>query len=153
MMLPAFQPEEVAGLAVYPEPPELVNRNNRGDALARRSLTISYVVEAEGEYRLPGEDFMWWDTENERAQVLSLEAVSFTVGQALAAGESTPAGLATLGRQQWLAIGTSLAGLLGVIYLRHRRLPGLIVLKARWQTCLARLKRLRQPALPERLNP
>jgi len=153
MMLPEFQPQDVPGLAVYPEPPELINRSNRGQSQAARSLKISYVVETEGQYLLPGEDFIWWDTKSARAQVLSLPPVSFTVGMPLAASEEASLDKTVRDHRPWQFIGLALAGLAVLVWLLRRLYPRWIVVRNLWQHALARLRSLRQPALPERLNP
>lgn len=61
MMLPALQFLSPEGLAVYPEPPKIIDKVNRGDYLATRVETVTYVVEKAGSYRLPPLNFYWWN--------------------------------------------------------------------------------------------
>jgi hypothetical protein len=84
MMLPAFTPEKLPGLAAYPSPPVLDNSSNRGQARASRTQRISYVVEAQGQYLLPARDYFWWDTGSKQLQLLSLPATEITVGTGIA---------------------------------------------------------------------
>lgn len=152
MMLPELTLTDIPGLAAYPAPPELVNRSNRGETIAQRKLTISYVVEAEGEYLLPEKDFLWWDTQSADLQVLSLAPVAFTVGQPVAVSESNIA-RTRLDRDQWLVITAAALGLLGLLWLLYKLYPRLLLLGKIWQQLAARWRILRQPALPDRLNP
>lgn len=82
MMLPAPQFLPVDGLAVYRDPPQVKDRVNRGDYLATRVETITYMVEKEGTYELPPLEFHWWDLNTQSLQrellpgrVISTEAI------------------------------------------------------------------------------
>jgi hypothetical protein len=152
MMLPEFKLRDIPGLAVYPAPPDLVNRSNRGETVATRSLKISYVVESEGEYLLPGEDFMWWDTETTSLQVLSLPPVSFTVGPP-GSGNEVDGLVSTVDRAQWLMLAAGLSGLLVLAGVLYRLYPHLLKIGSIWIWIASQWKVLRQPALPDRLNP
>lgn len=152
MMLPEFKLRDIPGLAVYPAPPDLVNRSNRGETVATRSLKISYVVESEGEYLLPGEDFMWWDTETTRLQVLSLPPVAFTVGPP-GSGNKVEGLVSTVDRAQWLMLAAGLSGLLVLAGVLYRLYPHLLKVGSIWIWIASQWKALRQPALPDRLNP
>ena len=153
MMLPAFEVEALPGLASYPAPPVLDNYNNRGEVRARRSQAISYVVEAPGNYLLPGKDFFWWDTERGELQLLSLPATEIHIEGEAAAGAET--GQRRL--QPWaLALGTGgaiLVGLVAWLLLRYRPWRQLAILAEPAGRLWALLQSLRRPALPERLNP
>ena len=153
MMLPAFEAGEIPGLAGYPAPPVLDNYNNRGEVRARRVQSISYVVEAAGEYLLPGQDFFWWDTSSGELRLVSLPANKIHIAGSTAAG-------AHYGRQRLetrtLAIAAGSLALLGLVawLLLHYR-------PWRWLEALAKpagrfwalVKSLGRPVLPERLNP
>ena len=62
MMLPEvrFSPVE-DGLAIYPAPPVLDDKVNRGDYLAQRTEMITYVVEKPGRFTLPAQSYYWFD--------------------------------------------------------------------------------------------
>lgn len=152
MMLPAFTADEFPGLAAYPSPPVLENNSNRGQTSARRIQRISYVVEAQGEYLMPAREFFWWDTQNASLQLLSLPAVTLTVGR----GSSAPlqAGREFKARSLLLpALG--LLALAALAWLASKWLPLLplgrvaAIFSRLWQ----QLGELRKPALPSRLNP
>lgn len=152
MMLPTFSPQKLPGLAAYPSPPVLENSSNRGKSGAIRTQRISYVVEAEGEYLLPGQDYFWWDTRRAELKLLSLPATTITVGTGISAAGETSAGLEP---RQILAVLIGLILLSGIAWLLKKWLPRLPLaqftstLSLLWQ----QLKALRKPALPERLNP
>jgi hypothetical protein len=154
MMLPALTPRDIPGLAAYPAPPVLDNSNNRGQTRASRRQRISYVVEAEGNYRLPAADFFWWDTGRGELQVLSLPATDITVGSGVGAATTATGSRAVTPRQMLLA--TAGLVLLAILFRLARRLLPEVPL-ARWASALAwpwrKIQQLRRPALPERLNP
>ena len=152
MMLPEFEPQKVSGLAVYPSPPTLENNSNRGASSATRSQQISYVVEAQGHYQLPAQEYFWWETRSAKLQLLSLPAITFTVGDGVSVntGEKPvidghillriTAGLLLLATGGWLLHSYLSRG-------RGKRI-------AQWFTrTRTRLRQLRQPALPQQLNP
>jgi hypothetical protein len=152
MMLPTFNAEVLPGLTAYPAPPVLHNNNNRGQVVARRTQRISYMIEAQGQYLLPATDFYWWDTSRGELQLLSLPATEFTVGSGVAA--SSKASLKINSRQLLRALPW-LVGLLLAVWISWKWLPRLPLRRAcdlvarYWH----RLRALREPALPRRLNP
>ncbi len=154
MMLPTFAAERLPGLAAYPAPPELDTSNNRGQSRARRTQTISYVAEAPGTYLLPATDFFWWNTGSETLEVVSLQAMTIGVqGTQMPDHEKTAAPIS----RERLITGT-VAALFTVlaVWLLLRYRPWRAVYR-KLETPVDGLRRglrtLRQPALPERLNP
>ena len=79
MMLPEVDIASVAGIAVYPKPPQLQDKVNRGTYLAERSQTITYVVERAGLYLLPRKTFYWWNLGSQSFESIELEARAFEV--------------------------------------------------------------------------
>ncbi len=156
MMLPDFSAQGFAGLAAYPSPPRLTNSNNRGTARASRRQRISYVAQADGSYQLPAEDYFWWDTARGQLEVVSLEPVLVTVGSGLA--QPSQGGWLDTARvtpQRVLLALAAPALLAALLWLARRyfdRAP-LAPVVARVKALRHRLRELRKPALPERLNP
>ncbi|MEH6635900.1 MAG: BatD family protein [Halioglobus sp.] len=152
MMLPHFTASKLPGLAAYPAPPVLANSSNRGQTQASRTQRIGFVVEAQGHYALPAQDYFWWDTTNAQLKLLSLPATEFTVGAGTAAANKRTVDISP--RQlSILAIGfVLLAGLLLLVWKWRLRLP-----MGRAQTALSnlwqQLQQLRKSGLPRRLNP
>lgn len=157
MMLPVFTAETLAGLAVYPSPPELQDRSNRGELLARRSQSFGYVVESEGLYLLPAHDFLWWNTQTGSLQALSLPATEILVGSGAVSetGTGTGLGFAQLTGRQRLLLLAGLGALALALWLAYILLPRLPLEHARSWLRAARqvIDELRQPALPDELNP
>jgi hypothetical protein len=154
MMLPAFAEEGIEGLTAYPEPPVLNNNSNRGTVTASRTERIVYIAEEPGEYRLPAQDFYWWDTTTAQVQMLTLASVDVLVGASgTSTQESKPSptpgfrflapwlmGLLALGVLIWLVGKIPFAA----ITQRCRKTINLVLQK--W-------RKFRQPALPAKLNP
>ena len=80
MMLPAVKLDDIQGIAVYAKPLQLTDKINRGDYLAERQQTITYVFEKAGEYLLPKQLFYWWNLEAETYEVIELEEHELTIG-------------------------------------------------------------------------
>ena len=152
MMLPTFSAQAPDGLAVYPSPPTLQNNNNRGVSRATRSQRISYVIEQEGQYRLPSQDFFWWNTATAELQLLSLPETEFSVG---AAAAGSAASKAKLDPRKLLSVAGALLFLGAMLWLGWRylsTLPGAKV--ASWLAARRQqLRRMREPALAQTLNP
>lgn len=75
MMLPPLAPIQVEGLGVYPELPQLVDRSNRGQAIAERIEETTFVIEQRGRYVLPEQSFYWWNTSTRELSLVSVPAV------------------------------------------------------------------------------
>lgn len=150
MMLPTVVAREIDGLAVYPAPPELDDSNNRGQTRASRSRSISYVMQAPGEYELPALRFAWWDTREATLREVELPATQFTVG-GVAVRHAQSSGQRFEGRTALWALG-ALVLLVLVLRLAVRYLP-LARLAAAARAATQWLAALRRPALPRQLNP
>jgi hypothetical protein len=84
MMLPALEAQTVEGIAVYPEPPELKDRSNRGEATAERIERVTYIIEKAGQYVLPEQVFYWWNSSEQQVETAVLEAITLDAGTAAA---------------------------------------------------------------------
>jgi hypothetical protein len=155
MMLPEVELEKSPGLALYPSPPRLDNSSNRGETRARRSRRISYVIEAQGQYLIPGADFAWWDTSTRQLRMLSLPATEILVGTGGKADSEEGTATPRLTSAQRIQVLGGLSVLLILFWLSRVLLPRLPLDRARaalhsaWRT----LCELRKPALPAELNP
>jgi hypothetical protein len=154
MMLPAFKEEKIPGLTAYPEPPVLNNSSNRGATVASRRARITYIVEAQGKYQLPAQDYFWWDTRTGELQLLSLPTINILVGTGEAANNTKESPVA-LRLKPLMAVVTGIILLAALIWL-GMKLP----IRALWQRFNANYRRLmqlvrhvRKPVLPARLNP
>ncbi len=153
MMLPTIDAEQLPGLASYPAPAQMSNSNNRGVTNASRTETISYIAEAPGDYLLPARDFFWWNTQTGELEILSLPAITVQVAGEMEVG-ATAADRSALIRNVVIAAAAVLLALLLYRLLNRwqpwSRMPALFAaLDGLRQT----LRRLRQPALAQKLNP
>ena len=85
MMLPSVFSAPQAGLATYQNPARLEDRVNRGRYQAMRFESISYVVEAEGNYTLPELVFSWWNTDSNELQYVRLPSHQLSASASAAA--------------------------------------------------------------------
>lgn len=82
MMLPEPAFTTPAGLAAYPDLPELSDRSNRGEATAIRRQSITYVVVEPGQYQLPGVELPWWNTATGQRETAVLPTLAIDAGEA-----------------------------------------------------------------------
>ena len=61
MLLPPLPVFRNAGLAAYPQAPEINDKTNRGDLTGERIDKIIWVAEKPGQFDIPGIRFQWWD--------------------------------------------------------------------------------------------
>lgn len=154
MMLPTFTEEGIAGLTAYADPPVLNNNSNRGTVTASRTERIVYIAEEPGEYRLPAQDFYWWDTRTAQVQMLTLPSVDIAVGASgVSKQESTPSKSPDFRfLMPWLMGLLVLSMLIWLI----RKIPFTAITQRARKTVnlvLQKLRKFRQPALPAKLNP
>tara|TARA_R110002110_G_scaffold205066_7_gene417259 strand:- start:414210 stop:415319 length:1110 start_codon:yes stop_codon:yes gene_type:complete len=156
MMLPSFNAEQLSGLAAYPEPPKLENNSNRGEVVARKRVSISYVVESEGSFELPEQEYLWWDTQQQQLQLLTLPATNIVVGSGVNPAQVPQvAKLPQAANARWGVIAGALLLLVFSVWaVRSQRYKGRVEvvvswLAQQWQRC----KALKEPALPQQLNP
>jgi len=150
MMLPAFAPEELPGLAAYAEPVQLDNHINRGEYRASRRMTISYVAQAPGDYILPAVEYFWWDTGSEELQLISLPETSVTV-----TGTARQAQDEGLNRQTLIQAAIAVTALVVIALLgrlTYRHFPAGRLASA-YRAFAGLLRKLREPALKRHLNP
>ena len=122
MMLPHFTASQLPGLAAYPAPPVLENSSNRGQTLASRRQRIGFVVETQGHYVLPAQDYFWWDTTSAQLKLLSLPATEITVGAGTVAANSRAVDISP---RQLIMLILGLALLTGLLLLIWKWLPRL----------------------------
>ncbi len=96
MMLPKVTEDDIPGIAVYAKPPKLSDKVNRGDYIAERSQTITYVFENAGEYMLPKQTFLWWNLMSHSYESIELEEHVLTISSVTkdaGAGGQAPQGI------------------------------------------------------------
>ena len=80
MFLPPVKFEEIEGLSVYPDPPQVQDRSEGriGFQGGERVESAAYVIREEGEYVLPALEVYWWDLGAGRMRKADVEAVRFS---------------------------------------------------------------------------
>lgn len=79
MVLPAFRFDPPDGLGVYPKPPVVEDRTERGELFGRRVETVTYVCEKAGAFSLPALVWAWWDPSERQLKRVELPATTFDV--------------------------------------------------------------------------
>ncbi len=121
MMLPSMPLEELPGIAIYSQPPKLVDKVNRGDYLAERTEVHTYVIETSGDYLLPEQVYYWWNTQTKSLEKVVLPEYKLHV-------PST--GISPLAWQALLIL--TIAAILLFLLIRFNAFKKL-ALSARWQ--------------------
>ena len=94
MMLPVLKVADISGVAVYSKLPQVRDKINRGEYLARRTEQITYIFEHAGDFQLPPQVFYWWnlDTQSQELITLAPHDLSISSGNG-ASGEDDRASL------------------------------------------------------------
>ena len=82
-VLPAFDPGNNDGLAIYSQSPKIDNYFDRGRLTGTRSESVTYVVEQPGKYELPEIRIVWWNTSNQSLQTEVISSISVKVSPSL----------------------------------------------------------------------
>lgn len=87
MMLPKVAAEDIPGIAIYQKPPRVSDKVNRGDYLAERIETFTYVFEKSGEYQLPAQTYHWWNLESDSHETIEIPATMLRVSSSSAGAD------------------------------------------------------------------
>lgn len=79
IFLPDIEVPEIEGISIYREPPEVNDRNERGEATAERKDVITYVFETEGEYVISDITMRWWNNTSNKVLVNVLKGLTATI--------------------------------------------------------------------------
>ena len=90
MLLPALEHQRVEGFAVYPKPPEVRDRTERGELTGERVESVTYVCEHAGTFEIPELALRWWNPKESVWKERTFPAVAIEVAEnpALAAAAS-----------------------------------------------------------------
>lgn len=141
MGFPPLPAPEIDGLGVYPKPPAVEDRENRGEFTGRRVETTVFVCQREGRFVIPALEIPWFDTRAREVRRFTAEPVVLEVrpNPALASGpgaSSVPGSSAgTEWNPWWIGGLVAFAGALA--WLLRRFGPGAEAALERWQHRLA----------------
>jgi len=121
-LLPPLPVYRAAGLAAYPQAPDINDETNRGDLTGERIDSIIWVLEKPGSYAIPGIRFQWWDPDHRELRQQIIPGLKLDVLPS--ASSSNTANIATGpesadGKQIWLAATVLIALMLVVIWFRY----------------------------------
>jgi len=103
----------IDGLGVYPDPPEVRDRVDRGSLTGVRTDRVTVVCERPGSYVLPGLEFQWWDPQREELATRSVDPlrIEVTANAAWGAPAAAETGAGQGGATAWGAWAWLLPGL------------------------------------------
>jgi hypothetical protein len=115
MLLPPVLWGNPEGVSIYPAPPSLEDRTDRGVLRASRVERAAYVPQRSGPVELPGFSLFWLDPRNGEVQELRVEPIRFDA--------LPPTQQAARPRRPgpWIATGAAVAFLAGTAFLAWRR--------------------------------
>jgi len=138
MMLPPLTFEPIEGLSLYSDPPEVTDTGGeRGETrVGQRVESVTYVLQEEGVYELPGLELVWWNVEARRLRRAKLPGVSFSVAPNPAFVEEIPLPVEEVTEaaelpvpaetwrdtlRRWAAPGLGIVLLVAALLVRHHR--------------------------------
>lgn len=72
MLFPPFPADQIDGLGIYPNPPEVRDHSERGELTGQRRDSITYVCKRPGQYRIPAVRMTWWDLDTRQLRTIEL---------------------------------------------------------------------------------
>jgi len=102
----AFSPlpvMEIEGLGIYPDPPRIDDRVNRGDLTGSRIDRVTVVCEQPGSHVLPELVFQWWDPATETLRRAGVAAMNLEVTENMAWGSANTGEADRNGAARWLS--------------------------------------------------
>jgi hypothetical protein len=100
MLLPSLKMPAIDGLKTYLAAPQLTDSSERGDAIATRIETVTYICTSPGRSLIPAISYRWWNIDTNSWEKVVLPAVRLMVKAAGAAGNGT--GADRHAKLQWL---------------------------------------------------
>lgn len=79
MVFAPLKVPDIEGLGIYPDEPQVVDRNFRGSLTGTRRDVITFVCEKAGDYRLPGQRFSWWNPDTGELNEAVIPALAMKV--------------------------------------------------------------------------
>ena len=79
MAFPPFPAGKIDGLGVYPKPPEVLDKSDRGSVTGSRRDTIVYVCQRAGQFTIPATRLTWFDLDTQKLQTIDFPAQDLSV--------------------------------------------------------------------------
>ncbi|MFB9136938.1 hypothetical protein ACFSJQ_24400 [Vibrio olivae] len=71
--------QSAAGYQSYPKPPTLIDTQNRGSYQSSRHEEVTYVLQHGGEVQFPEQHVLWWNTQINKLEQVTLPAAHYRV--------------------------------------------------------------------------
>jgi len=78
--IPDFDLALPKNLKAYPDQPEIDTNWSNGSVTAQRTDKIALIPTQPGHYKLPPIQLHWWNTQTDKAEVATIDGISFEVG-------------------------------------------------------------------------
>lgn len=122
MVLPSFSHEAPPGLGVYPRPPTVEDKSNRGVTTGRRVDAVTFVCESSGTFDLPTLAIVWWDPQEHELKHVELPGQRFEVAAAPPSATAESSKMETTSTTKLWIVSLTAAATIGVVaYLGLRR--------------------------------
>jgi hypothetical protein len=122
--LPDFS---IAGLAAYPDSPQVNDRINRGSLTSKRTDGVTFICQREGSYTIPEMRFQWWDPGQEVLAEKVIPALELVVTSNPAyLDQPGVAGVVSQARRfvlDWKYLLAAVVSLVALVYLARRARP------------------------------
>jgi hypothetical protein len=82
LAMPAFDFVTPAGVRVYPDPPQINDKSERGSLTGERIDQVTYQFETAGTFVIPALTQTWWDLDAKTARTITLPARTVHVAEA-----------------------------------------------------------------------
>jgi hypothetical protein len=79
MAFPPLPQMNIPTIGIYPKPPVVKDRMERGDFIGERTYKVTYVCETEGSVTIPAITIHWWDIEAETLKTEVLPEITLDV--------------------------------------------------------------------------
>lgn len=79
MAFPPFPAGAIDGMGIYPQPPEVLDVNERGSLSGRRRDAVSYVCQRAGRFVIPAVKLTWFDLDTHTLQTIDFAARTLDV--------------------------------------------------------------------------
>jgi hypothetical protein len=77
--IPATQWDSVVGISLYPKRPQVSTNKSKTAVSARRTETVNYLFEKEGDITLPAIEYVYWNSRTKKFYKKQIDSISINV--------------------------------------------------------------------------
>jgi hypothetical protein len=128
MAFPEFPAEKIDGLGIYPKPPEVLDKSDRGTLLGERRDTITYVCQRPGQFVIPEVQTTWFDLDAQQLRTIDFPARTIEVAPNPALATTAPVEVTDRGSTlKWIGTGAAFLLLMSAIVVWSKQLYRLLL--------------------------